>query len=311
MSDTSLTPRERAVLAAVERRLTNPEIARELFISVRTVESHIAALRRKLDAETRADLIAAGAERHESSVRVPENAFVGRAADLRALGDAVDARHWVTVTGPGGVGKTRLALEFARAGERIPVAVELEHAEPGDVVARISRALDLESAPGTDAAAAVAMSLAAHPYLLVLDNIDRVGAAVGALVARAATAAPDLRVLTTSRTPVGDPAEHVLALSPLGTVGDDAPAVAMFFDRLSAGGFSPARTATDRAHAAHICDRLDGLPLAIELAASVARHLTLAELADRLDRDFATLDRATPRAGTARSRPRSSGAGTS
>lgn len=291
----TLTPRESAILAAVERRLSNPEIASELFISVRTVESHIASLRRKLGAESRADLIAAAGERRETSVRLPDTRFVGRQAELDALGALIDAHRCVTVVGPGGVGKTRLALEFAarRHGDRSPVVVELEHADPDDVVPRIARALDLEAVAGADVTASVAFALASHPYLLVLDNIDRVGPAVQDAARRILPAARDLRILGTSRTPFGDPAEHVLALEPLPVGGADAAALTMFLDRLSANGVAP--TAGERAIAGRICARLDGLPLAIELAASVSRHLGLAELADRLDRDFAALDRAVPR----------------
>ena len=305
MSGSTLTPRESAVLAAIERRLSNPEIAAELFISVRTVESHIASLKRKLGAESRAELMAAAGERreHAASVRLPRNAFVGRDADLAALAGLLDAHHWVTVVGPGGVGKTRLALEFASRAERVPIVVELEHAEPGDVIARISRALDLEAGPGVDAATSVAVALTSHPYLLVLDNVDRVGSAVGEVVARMQATASGLRVLTTSRTPIGDPAETVFALAPLEVDGPDAAAVAMFLDRLSSAGRAAASPMTlsaaapspaDLELAAHVCARLDGLPLAIELAAAVARHLSLVELAERLDRDFATLDRAVP-----------------
>lgn len=305
MSGQRLTPRESAVLAAVGRRLNNPEIAAELFISVRTVESHIASLKRKLGAETRADLIAAARERHEraASVRLPGNAFVGRDADLEALAAQFREHACVTIVGPGGVGKTRLALEFASRGELVPIVVELEHAEPGDVVARIARALDLEAGPGTDAAAQVAVALAVNPYLLVLDNVDRVGAAVAEIVSRARAAAPRLRVLTTSRTPIGDPGEIVYPLAPLAVEGPDAAAVTMFLERLGSAGRSAAApislsagspSADDRALAARVCARLDGLPLALELAAAVARHLSLDELAERLDRDFATLDRAAP-----------------
>lgn len=293
------------MLTAIERRLSNPEIAAELFISVRTVESHIASLKRKLGAESRADLIAAAGARREraASVRLPRNAFVGRDAELAALADLLETHRWVTVVGPGGVGKTRLALEFAGRSERVPVVVELEHAEPGDVVARIARALDLEAGSSTDASASIAVALAANPYLLVLDNADRVGPAAGEIVARAQSAAPDLRVLTTSRTPIGDAAESVYPLAPLATEGPDAAAVAMFLDRLGVAGraaaapmaLSTTRPApADYEVAARVCRRLDGLPLALELAAAVARHLSLDELAVRLDRDFATLDRAVP-----------------
>ena len=300
----TLTPRESAVLAAVERRLSNPEIAAELYISVRTVESHIASLKRKLGADSRAELIAAAGERraHAASVRLPHTAFVGRDDELAALARLLDEHRWVTIVGPGGVGKTRLALEFASRHD-LPVVVELEHAEPGDVVARIARALDLEAGPGSDPATSLALALASHPYLLVLDNVDRVGGAVGEVVARARSSAPGLRVLTTSRTPIGDPAETVFPLAPLSADGPDAAAVAMFLDRLGTAGRAAAApmslsaapaSAADRALAARVCERLDGLPLALELAAAVARHLSLEELAERLDRDFATLDRAAP-----------------
>ncbi|MBT2518319.1 hypothetical protein J7E29_12805 [Streptomyces sp. ISL-90] len=305
MQGQSLTPRESAVLAAIERRLTNPEIAAELFISVRTVESHIASLKRKLGTETRAELMAAAGERREraASVRLPRNAFVGRDAELAAIAHVLDEHRWVTIVGPGGVGKTRLALEFASRSEHVPVVVELEHAEPADVVARIARALDLEAGPGRDAAASVEVALASHPYLLVLDNVDRVGPAVDEVIARVQATATGLRVLTTSRTPIGDAAEAVFTLAPLLADGPDAAAVAMFLDRLGSAGRSAAApmqlsvappSPADLGLAARVCSRLDGLPLALELAAAVARHLSLEELAARLDRDFATLDRAVP-----------------
>ncbi|GAA4385362.1 DUF2306 domain-containing protein [Agromyces bauzanensis] len=99
-------------------------------------------------------------------------------------------------------------------------------------------------APGTDASTSVAVALAANPYLLVLDNVDRVGPAVGEIVARAQSVAPDLRVLTTSRTPIGDPAEGVFPLAPLTTEGPDAAAVAMFLDRLGAAGRAAAAPMT-------------------------------------------------------------------
>lgn len=294
MPGQTLTPRESAILAAVERRLSNPEIASELFISVRTVESHIASLRRKLGAASRAELIAAAGDRREASVRLPDTTFMGREGEFVALGALVDAHRCVTVTGPGGVGKTRLALEFAARhhGERSPVVVELEHADPDDVVPRIARVLDLEAVAGADVTASVAYALSSHPYLLVLDNIDRVGLAVQDAARRFLREARDLRILGTSRTPFGEPGEHVFALEPLPVEGADAPAVAMFLDRLSTHGVPPA--AGERGLAERICARLDGLPLALELAASVSRHLGLQELAERLDRDFAALDRAMP-----------------
>jgi predicted ATPase/DNA-binding CsgD family transcriptional regulator len=290
VSGTSLTPREGAVLAAVERRLTNPEIAAELFLSVRTVESHIASLRRKLGAESRGALIAAAGEKRARSVDVPNNPLRGRQSELAELGQLLESRRWITVTGAGGVGKTRLALEHARRSTRTPIVVELEHAAAEDVPARIARGLAIESVAG-DPVPAIATALSAHPYLLVLDNIDRVGDAVGAIVSRVRAVARDLQVLTTSRTPFGHPAEGLLALSPLTVTGPDSPAAMLLLDRL---GNSAPLGAADRASAQSIAERLDGVPLALELAASVARHLPLRELDARLADGFASLDRAAP-----------------
>lgn len=289
----ALTPRERAVLAAVERRLTNPEIASELFISVRTVESHIASLRRKLGADSRAELVAAARRLREMSVRVPANPLRGRGRDLADLRALLDAHRWVTIVGPGGVGKTRLALEFVRTdAERTPLVVELEHAGPGDILARLARALDLEGGPGQDLVGAIAVALSAQEYLLVLDNADRVGAATADVVSGLRVRAPGVRVLVTSRTALGGADEAVHVLRPLAAAGVDSPAAALLTDRLTSAG----RTldADEQQIAERIGERLDGIPLALELAASVARHLPLRELDRRLSIDLASLDRAAP-----------------
>lgn len=288
-----LTPRERAVLAGVERRLNNPEIASELFISVRTVESHIASLRRKLDADSRADLVAAARRRREASVRVPANPLRGRGRDLAAAESALATGDLLTLVGPGGVGKTRLALEYAKGhDDRTPVVVELEHATAGDVVNRVTRTIGMEVSPHEDLLASVGVALAAQPYLLVLDNADHVGPSARRMVSGLRALAPGLKVLVTSRTPLGGEDEHVHVVTPLSSNGVDAPASALLADRLAAHGHPP--TPADEAHVDHIASRLDGLPLALELAGSAARHLTLAELSARLDHDFATLDRAMP-----------------
>src|SRR3954454_2715952 len=104
-----VTLREAEGLTAVERRLSNAEIAAEFYISVRTVESHIAALRRKLAVDTRSELITAARARRGAAVHVPQNSFVGRAHDLDAVRTLLARDRWVTVVGAAGCGKTRLA----------------------------------------------------------------------------------------------------------------------------------------------------------------------------------------------------------
>ncbi len=115
-----VSPREAEVLEAVGDRLTNAEIATQLFISVRTVESHVSALLRKLALPDRRALAAyAAAQRHETSVPAPHNlpqqvtSFVGRQRELALLGELLGSSRLVTLTGPAGTGKTRLALQAA------------------------------------------------------------------------------------------------------------------------------------------------------------------------------------------------------
>jgi predicted ATPase/DNA-binding CsgD family transcriptional regulator len=291
----ALTPREAEVLAAVERRLGNTEIAAELHLSVRTVETHIAALRRKLAADSRGQLISAARSRRASAVEVPRNSFVGREPDVHAVRLLLDRGRWVTVVGPAGGGKTRLALELAAADARAPVVVELEHATTGKVVSAVAKRVGLGVDGSRDPATACAVALQAQPYLLVLDNVDRVADEVRDLVGRLLSRAGSLAVLTTSRSPLGASDEAVYPLAPLPVDGGaGSPAVRLFLDR--AGTASPAGdgTAVDLALVARVCRRLDGLPLAIELAAARTRHLPLPELADRLAAGFGTLDRAAP-----------------
>lgn len=279
-----LTDREQETLHAVARRLTNTEIAEQLGISIRTVESHIAALRRKLMAESRRELIDAAQLYLGRPVPAAVDSFVGREADLTSVAALLRRERWVTVTGPAGVGKTRLATELAR--RRPSVVVPLEHAEPGGALRAIASALGLERAePGSMLdACVVALS---GDLLLVLDDADRVATEVAGTVRTLLARVDGLRVVTTSQTAVRGAGEVVVELAGLPSDRPGDPAVRLFGDRARAA--SRDVDLSDAELVGGLCRRLEGMPLSIELAASLVRHMPLPELDRRLAEGFSAL----------------------
>ncbi|KAB2350908.1 BTAD domain-containing putative transcriptional regulator [Actinomadura rudentiformis] len=243
--------------------------------------------------------------------------LIGRAEAVSEVGVLLKTGRYggprlVTLTGPGGVGKTRLAIETAReAGDAFPDGVwlvELTALAPGgrDVAELVAATLGVreENAAGTDPderhepSDRVADALTARRALLLLDNCEHVIEPVAELVERLLKAAPELQVLATSQEPLGLAAERVVAVPPLDLPDSDAgapeelrksSAVRMFVARAEAAAPGFAFDAESAPAVAAICRRLDGIPLALELAATRVRLLGVHELAARLDDRFRVL----------------------
>jgi predicted ATPase/DNA-binding SARP family transcriptional activator len=219
--------------------------------------------------------------------------FVGRDTETAVLTDAVRSNRLVTVTGIGGVGKTRLVAESLgelAAQLKMPVAVaELGAVRTGGVDGAVAAALGVDVRAGTPRDA-VSEYLGAGLQLLVIDNCEHVLADARELIEELLRACPQVRIIATSRHRLGLPGEQVLPLDPLLTGAADVPAprlrdtapVRLFADRMRRLRPSFPVTAETVALSAAVCRRLDGVPLAIELAAAQAAAVGLAPVLDRL-----------------------------
>jgi len=222
--------------------------------------------------------------------------FVGRAGAVREVAGLLEEYRLVTVTGPGGVGKTRLAGEVARrAAARFADGAWLAELaavrDPVRVPPAVAVALGVREPPGVPAAEAVARVLARQQLLLVLDNCEHVIGKAAELCGGLLQACDDIRILATSREPLRIAGEAVYRLAPLpvpgaGDAGDDvagAGAVVLFSDRARAADAGFALAGQNRADVARLVGRLDGMPLAIELAAARAEALGVSQLLRLLD----------------------------
>ena len=247
------------------------------------------------------------------------NRFVGRRRELPAIGEAVERHRLVTLRGPGGIGKTRLALHAA-AGLRDTFAdgcwlVQLSPLRAPELLPRaVSEALGLPDDVTGEPVRALAESLAERELLLILDTCEHLTAGCAELTARLLAAAPRLRILATSRAALDAPGEHSLLIGPLALPADDASAasadaVSLFVDRAHAAAPDFALTPQNTPAVAELCRRLDGMPLALELAAVRLRGMPVEEVLGRLSDRFRALGTArTATAGTARCGPPSRGA---
>ncbi len=246
-----------------------------------------------------------------TAVAEPEllDPIVGRDRELRDVTELMDRARVVTLVGVGGVGKTRLALELLRTHSGC--LVELAPVRDPDAVAgAVASAVDVQPGQRADVAAACIEYLAGQPRLLVVDNCEHVVAAIAAFLRRLLAGCPDLSVLCTSRLPVGLPQEHVVELEPLLVPGEGmtpdavaaAPAVQLFVSRSRRALHSFQLDDEALTKAGALCRALDGLPLAIELAAGRSAALGLDDVHARLDRRLDLLSDDRP---TANSRHRS------
>ncbi|MFE2538418.1 ATP-binding protein [Streptomyces sp. NPDC059371] len=211
--------------------------------------------------------------------------FVGRRGELAHLDDALREERVVTLTGAGGVGKSRLALEAAdrvlHAGERGVAWADLWPLRDDRLlVATVADAVDFADHTTDQALDSLAAWLADRDALLVLDSCEHLVGPCRRLVARLTSACPRLTVLATSREPLGVPGEHVVAVEPLPPATD---AVEMFRLRAAAAG-TPLSSPADMVTAARLCERLEGMPLAVELIAGQLAHRTVGEVELELGR---------------------------
>lgn len=249
-------------------------------------------------------LIVARPRRRIGNVPAEATSFVGRRRQLAETRKALAGARLVSLVGPGGVGKTRLAVRAATELQRgfadgawwVDLA---EIREPSLLPNAVVAALDLRDQAGTQPMQVLLPSLRDCQLLLILDNCEHVLDAAARLVAEVLRAAPTVRVMTTTREPLQVQGEHVVPVPPLALPPADGgepltelrqnEAVVLFTERAAAASGTFELTGSNQAAVVQLCRRLDGLPLAIELAAVRTRVLTAQQILGRLTDRFALL----------------------
>jgi predicted ATPase/class 3 adenylate cyclase len=232
---------------------------------------------------------------------VQPTGFVGRDQELGECIKALEAHRVVTITGVGGVGKTRLALQVAtevllRFGDGAWLVEFAGVGDPATVEEATATALGLQARANQPLAITLADFLRTKRLLLVLDNCEHLVGAVAALVERVVATCPHVVVLTTSREGLAVSGEHVVPLPPMQLPAGDTvdmvagcEAVRLFVARAADVRPGFAVTLENAAVLAQLCRRLDGIPLALELAAARVRSMSLADILSHLDRRFRLL----------------------
>ena len=258
-------------------------------------------------------------ERVAHNLPIQPSSFTGRAEELEVAAKLLTATRLLTVVGPGGTGKTRLAYQLAADQlHEFPdgawVAELASASDPELVPASLMTSLSLRNEPGRTTTQTIVAHLRHRHALVVLDNCEHVVQAAAALTVELLRRCAHLRILATTREPLRVTGERVWALPPLtlptnGRLPLEAlartDAIALFCERAAEARFGFALDAASADAVTAICARVDGIPLAIELAASRVRTLSVAEIARRLEESFDLLSKGARGAGDRQSSLRS------
>lgn len=326
-----LTAREHDVLELMAIGLTNKDIAARLGLGARTVETHVAHVLGKLNARTRTSAIAEArqrgllaatpvpapvhsAERSRHNLPAFTAPLLGREADLVHVTYLLEQHHLITLTGAGGVGKTRLAVEAGtKLADRLKSGVWFcdfsPISDPGSVQRAVAWAIGVRERHDCPLSESIVASLKPKRLLLIFDNCEHVAKTAADLADKIVQACPDVRILATSRQRLGMAGEAVhrvpslaFPAAVLGLTADVAMttgSVALFVDRACAAQPRFTLTDDDAPALGELCRSLDGIPLAIELAAARVTEFSIDALSQNIGKIVLNL-RAAGRAAPAR-----------
>jgi predicted ATPase/DNA-binding CsgD family transcriptional regulator len=306
-----LSRREEEVARLVAEGLSNREIATRLFVSERTAEYHVEQIRNKLGFHSRAQVAAWVADRGASPLpkadqpsrhNLPRQltSFVGREAEQEELRKILTEARLVTLTGVGGVGKTRLGLKLgsdllARYESGVWLVDLAPLSDPALVAGAVIQALGLTEEPGRTQRETLQSRLESRRCLLLFDNCEHLVAACAELAEFLLRSCPRVQLLCTSREALRIPGEVVWSLQPLALPDDKSSdpfasdAMRLFRDRAQASRPGFILGAGQIPLVATICRRLDGIPLAVELAAALVQVMPIEEILGRLEDRFRLL----------------------